>query len=115
MRGMRVGGRRELIVPDHLGYEDGTGSLIYVIELVSVELASGSSTARRPRTSSCLQPACAIIPGVPTRKIFAERFSAQGLAGPPPAIRLPSPSGCSPCRARTRAARGWPCGPAARV
>jgi len=36
MRGMRVGGRRELIIPEHLGYNDGTGPLIYVIELVSV-------------------------------------------------------------------------------
>lgn len=37
MRGMRVGGRRELIIPERLGYENGTGSLIYLIELVSVE------------------------------------------------------------------------------
>lgn len=37
MRGMKVGGRREMIVPDRLGYENGAGPLIYVVELVSVE------------------------------------------------------------------------------
>jgi FKBP-type peptidyl-prolyl cis-trans isomerase len=37
MRGMRVGGRRELIVPERLGYKNGVGPLIYMIELVSVE------------------------------------------------------------------------------
>lgn len=37
MRGMRVGGRREMIIPERLAYESGTGSLIYLIELVAVE------------------------------------------------------------------------------
>lgn len=37
MRGMRVGGRRELIIPERLGYDTGVGSLIYMIELVSIE------------------------------------------------------------------------------
>lgn len=37
MRGMRVGGRRELTIPERLGYENGVGPLIYLIELVSVE------------------------------------------------------------------------------
>jgi peptidylprolyl isomerase len=35
LRGMRVGGRRELIVPSKLAY--GTGTLIYVIDLLKVE------------------------------------------------------------------------------
>jgi len=35
LRGMRVGGRRELIVPSKLAY--GTGALIYVIDLLKVE------------------------------------------------------------------------------
>lgn len=37
MKGMRVGGRRELIIPERLGYNNGVGSLIYMTELVSVE------------------------------------------------------------------------------
>jgi len=36
MRGMRAGGRRELIIPERLGYENGVGPLIYVIELAAI-------------------------------------------------------------------------------
>ena len=35
LKGMKVGGRRELIVPSRLAYD--TGTLIYVFELVAVE------------------------------------------------------------------------------
>jgi hypothetical protein len=45
LRGMRVGGRRELIIPDKLGYP-GEGPLIYVIELLEVNPKSFSKRAR---------------------------------------------------------------------
>jgi peptidylprolyl isomerase len=35
LRGMRVGGRRKLIVPSGLAYQ--TGALVYLIELLAVE------------------------------------------------------------------------------
>jgi peptidylprolyl isomerase len=35
LKGMKVGGRRELILPSRLAY--GTGALIYVVELVGIE------------------------------------------------------------------------------
>lgn len=35
LKGMKVGGRRELILPSRLAY--GTGPLLYVVELVSIE------------------------------------------------------------------------------
>lgn len=35
LKGIRVGGRRELILPSRLAY--GTGALVYVVELLSIE------------------------------------------------------------------------------
>lgn len=35
LKGLRVGGRRELILPSRLAY--GTGALVYVVELLEVE------------------------------------------------------------------------------
>jgi peptidylprolyl isomerase len=35
LKGMRVGGRRKLILPSRLAY--GTGALVYVVELLSIE------------------------------------------------------------------------------
>jgi peptidylprolyl isomerase len=35
LKGMRVGGRRELILPSRLAY--GTGALLYVVELLAIE------------------------------------------------------------------------------
>lgn len=35
LKGMRIGGRRELILPSRLAY--GTGPLLYVVELLSIE------------------------------------------------------------------------------
>jgi peptidylprolyl isomerase len=40
--GMKVGGRRELIVPPRLAYS-GTGTLIYVIDLLAVERGGAAS------------------------------------------------------------------------
>jgi peptidylprolyl isomerase len=35
LRGMRVGGRRELIVPSKLAYEDG--AIVYIVDLLAIE------------------------------------------------------------------------------
>ena len=37
LKGIRVGGRRELILPPRLAYGTGTSALIYVVELISVK------------------------------------------------------------------------------
>ena len=39
LKGMRVGGRRELILPSMLAY--GTGALIYIVELLAIEKPGG--------------------------------------------------------------------------
>lgn len=37
MEGMKVGGRRELIVPKKLAYNNSDGALIYVVDLLGIE------------------------------------------------------------------------------
>jgi peptidylprolyl isomerase len=41
LKGMRVGGRRELILPSRLAY--GTGALIYIVELLAIEKPGGGA------------------------------------------------------------------------
>ncbi len=37
MEGMKVGGRRELIVPNRLAYRNDDGALIYVVDLIDIK------------------------------------------------------------------------------
>jgi peptidylprolyl isomerase len=43
LKGMKLGGQRELILPSRLAY--GTGALLYVVELVAIEPLPGSPFA----------------------------------------------------------------------
>lgn len=50
LKGIKVGGRRELTLPSRLAY--GTGALLYVVELVEIDPSLGGRTVSVPSSGN---------------------------------------------------------------